>query len=363
MRSLHEAVSVFLSVDKSGMNADTTPDSSSGVASDEHYHTSETSESSAAVSPFQESLHQAPRHHLQQQQQQQHPLRADRPRLRTSHHPASATAAAAMRYLQSTPSSDLSGSQTSTTYVRRRMPSDVETTNNGSRQFQEPRRNQRREEEDDDNDILRKQTAHSNCHHDVIIHKTNVSGQRSLNGHSPHFPPSHFDHLQRLTPSALAPPSAPPPLSATKNARLSPSSSYFGRIPDEVMMHIFSYLCSRDLCRCAMVCHRWYKVVWNPVLWTAITINDPLIDVDRALKCLTKILSYDTPVVCITVEEINLSCCERLTDKGLYLIASRFPELRRLQLDGCVDITNIVLFEVVSRCVNLEHLSVAGKKY
>ena len=139
------------------------------------------------------------------------------------------------------------------------------------------------------------------------------------------------------------------------------STSFFDVVPDNVITCILSSLSSDDLCRCAKVCRRWYKLVWNPVLWTSISISNRFVDVDRAMKSLTKILSCNTPTVCVFVESINLRQCERLTDRGLYIIARRCPELRQLVLDGCFNITNIALFEVVSNCVNLKYLSVSGE--
>lgn len=90
-------------------------------------------------------------------------------------------------------------------------------------------------------------------------------------------------------------------------------------------------------------------------------INSERINVDKAVKYLTKRLSYNTPTVCVIVEKINLNGCEKLTDKGLHTIAKRCPELRHLEIQGCSNVTNHSLFEVVSYCVNLEHLDVTGE--
>ena len=83
--------------------------------------------------------------------------------------------------------------------------------------------------------------------------------------------------------------------------------SYFDLLPDDVMIRILGNLPSEEVCRCARVSRRWYSLAWDPALWTSIRLNDPLLDVDRALKQLTKRLSYDTPTVCVMVERINLN--------------------------------------------------------
>ena len=137
--------------------------------------------------------------------------------------------------------------------------------------------------------------------------------------------------------------------------------SHFGLLPDDVIVRIFSHLPSDQLCQCSAVCRQWYALSWEPSLWTSVQINNPAINIDRALKHLTRRLSYDTPGVCVMVEKINLNGCSELTDRGLYHIAKKCVELRQLEVQGCSNITNIAMFELVSRCVNLEHLNVSGK--
>lgn len=140
-----------------------------------------------------------------------------------------------------------------------------------------------------------------------------------------------------------------------------PRLSVFDLLTDEVVIRIFSSLSSDQLCCCSRVCTRWYNLVWDPILWKEIVINSETINVDKAVKYLTKRLSFNTPTVCVIVEKINFSGCEKLTNRGLHTIAKRCPELRRLELQGCSNISNSALSEVVSYCVSLEHLDVTGK--
>lgn len=136
--------------------------------------------------------------------------------------------------------------------------------------------------------------------------------------------------------------------------------SPFDLMTDDVIVKIFSNLPTDQLCRCSCVCQRWYRLAWDPLLWKKIVINNENVHIDRALKYLTKRLSYNTPTVCVIVEKINLNGCDRLTDKGLHAIAKSCPELRHLEIQGCANVTNTALFEVVSYCVNLEYLDVTG---
>jgi len=78
------------------------------------------------------------------------------------------------------------------------------------------------------------------------------------------------------------------------------------------------------------------------------------------VRCLTRILSRDTPTVCLTVERVVLSGCWRLTDRGLRTVGRRCAELRRLEIACCQRVSNVALFDVISRCVCLSHLDVTG---
>ena len=134
----------------------------------------------------------------------------------------------------------------------------------------------------------------------------------------------------------------------------------FDLMTDDVIVKILSYLPTDQICRCSCVSQRWYRLAWDPLLWKRIVINDENVPIDRALRYLTKRLSYNTPTVCVIVEKINLNGCSKLSDKGLHFIAKRCPELRNLEIKGCANVTNTAMCEVVSYCVNLEYLDVTG---
>ncbi|CAG5125677.1 unnamed protein product [Candidula unifasciata] len=148
-------------------------------------------------------------------------------------------------------------------------------------------------------------------------------------------------------------------INQSNDQHLLPQSAPFEFLPNDVLLKIFSHLPTDQLCRCSQVCRHWYNVVWDhPILWTSIIINNPNINIDRALKYLTRRLSYNTPKVCMILEKININACTQLSDRGLQTVAKRCPELRYLDMQNCHLVSNMGVKEVVSRCVNLERLDV-----
>ncbi|XP_002740625.1 F-box/LRR-repeat protein 7-like [Saccoglossus kowalevskii] len=134
----------------------------------------------------------------------------------------------------------------------------------------------------------------------------------------------------------------------------------FDTLSDVLIVKIFSYLTTLDICKSSQVCRMWYHLSWQPLLWRQIKLQGNFINIDRALRVLTKRLCRQTPYVCLTVERIILSGCERLTDRGLYEISRRCPELQHLELSFCYQITNDALFEVISKCPHLDYLDISG---
>ena len=137
--------------------------------------------------------------------------------------------------------------------------------------------------------------------------------------------------------------------------------SYFDRVADDIITKILGYLPTKYLCRCSRVCRRWHRLAWQPSLWSCLKISGKHTDVDSALTVLIGRLCVETPYVCLTVQRIVLNGCERLSDKGLSLIAERCPELLHLEIKGCNNVSNGVVFDVVSKCASLDYLDVTGK--
>ncbi|XP_054713492.1 F-box/LRR-repeat protein 7-like [Uloborus diversus] len=159
---------------------------------------------------------------------------------------------------------------------------------------------------------------------------------------------------------------SPPPedterLVATfKGKKIPKRPSPFDKLSDNLILKIFSFLSSNELCVSARVCRRWYFLVWEPELWTSVTLSGSRIQVDRGLKTLFRLLCRDSPTLCLAVERIHLNGCVKLTDKGLNTIAAKCPELKVIELRGCVSISNRGVSDIVTRCLALERLDVTG---
>lgn len=52
----------------------------------------------------------------------------------------------------------------------------------------------------------------------------------------------------------------------------------------------------------------------------------------------------------------------RMSDRGMQLVSRRCPELTHLQLQNCVAVTNGALFDLVTKCSNLQHLDITGRR-
>lgn len=149
-------------------------------------------------------------------------------------------------------------------------------------------------------------------------------------------------------------------LTSYKGKRL-PRSSYFDRLTDQLILKIFSFLSTNQLCVCARACRRWYFLAWEPQLWTTITLTGEKINADRALKTLVRILCRHTNSMCLTVEKVVLNGCTKLTNKGVMVIAKKCPELRFLEARACAKITDEGIHEIVTNCLNLQKLDISGK--
>ncbi|XP_058058404.1 F-box/LRR-repeat protein 7 [Anopheles bellator] len=150
-------------------------------------------------------------------------------------------------------------------------------------------------------------------------------------------------------------------LGSVRGSALYRAGPFFDRVPDELMVRIFEWLDSSELCNIARVCRRFESVIWNPTLWKIIKIKGEENSGDRAIKTILRRLCGQTRNgACPGVERVLLADGCRLTDKGLQLLSRRCPEITHLQIQNSVTITNQALSDLVTKCTNLQHLDITG---
>ncbi|XP_055639188.1 uncharacterized protein LOC129777133 isoform X2 [Toxorhynchites rutilus septentrionalis] len=149
-------------------------------------------------------------------------------------------------------------------------------------------------------------------------------------------------------------------INGSKNILLR-SGPLFDRLSDEMMVKIFEWLDSHELCNIARVCKRFEVVIWSPTLWRIIKIKGESNSGDRAIKTILRRLCGQTRNgACPGIERVLLSDGCRLTDKGIQLLTRRCPEITHLQIQNSVTVTNQALFDLVTKCTNLQHLDITG---
>lgn len=99
------------------------------------------------------------------------------------------------------------------------------------------------------------------------------------------------------------------------------------KLPNKVILHIFSYLSHREICRLARICRRWRQIAYDTRLWKNVSLRPE-------------------------VSGLHVGSLESL----LALISVRFgPTLRYIELPIEL-ITHTVLHELSAKCPNLTHM-------
>jgi hypothetical protein len=151
---------------------------------------------------------------------------------------------------------------------------------------------------------------------------------------------------------------------AAESARNCTGSSSFDVLSDAVVVHVLSFLSSNQLILCSRVSRRFYFLAWEPDLWREISLTGGCkVDADLALRTIMRLLARNSSNNKLpAVESLALGGCQRLTDRGLAIVARKCPQLRRLEIQYCGNITNGGIMDLVTKCTYLDHLDVTGKE-
>ena len=137
-------------------------------------------------------------------------------------------------------------------------------------------------------------------------------------------------------------------------------------LPDLLLTRILSHLPSLHLARLSNTSRRLRRLSWQPELWTTIALSEERLDVDKAIRSILGRLVWgggrEEPLRgASSVETVRLGGCTRLTDRTLALLARNCPQLQRLELQRCRNVTNGGLLDLMTRCSKINHLDLTGK--
>ena len=135
----------------------------------------------------------------------------------------------------------------------------------------------------------------------------------------------------------------------------------FDCLPNEVIIKIFQWLETYELCNLATVCRRFEKLIWSPFLWKKVILNGEEINGDKALNSILRRLCEQNNNNVCNVERVMLSEGCYISDKVLLSLIRKCPGITHLQIPFSVAITNQSLFDFVSKCTNLQHLNITGE--
>ena len=138
-------------------------------------------------------------------------------------------------------------------------------------------------------------------------------------------------------------------------------SGMFNRLPDGIVLKIFSYLETTELIVVSQVCKRFETLCWNtPECWRIIQLKGEVRG-DKLLKTIFKrLLGQMIEPSLPFIERVHVSHGCKLTDKSLGVISRRCPELTHLQVQSSNDIYDTGITEILNKCTNLQHLDLTG---
>ncbi|CAL7937974.1 unnamed protein product [Xylocopa violacea] len=127
------------------------------------------------------------------------------------------------------------------------------------------------------------------------------------------------------------------------------------KLDDTLLLKIFSWLGTRDLCSVAQTCRRLWEIAWHPSLWKEVEIRYPQ-NATAALNALTRRgchtyirrLTFEGAVGLtgifaqlpfLSLTSLVLRHSRRVTDTNVTIILDNCMHLKELDLTGCVCVT------------------------
>lgn len=152
--------------------------------------------------------------------------------------------------------------------------------------------------------------------------------------------------------------------SADDNARGIPSEStssssslFFGHLPVELKLRVFSFLTPLQLCRhVTLVCRSWYDLAHDPLLWMELDLSSWLDFAAPGANLAVCRLLKGTPLL----RHLNLSGWNDLGYPEVEKITSFLPELEEIDLGFCHNVDVQMLNCLARRCQKLKAVNLEG---
>jgi len=153
-----------------------------------------------------------------------------------------------------------------------------------------------------------------------------------------------------------------------------PAVVSFSQLDSDTLAHIASFFSLSEVLALDSVCHEWSSLFRPPRLALHITRvslhGTPLTTALRAFSRRIPALSTlslrgsdavgrDVRAVCAcfkSVTDLNLSGCDGLQDAHIAHIGAALPQLQKLSLNGCRDVSNAGLAALLTHCRTLHSL-------
>lgn len=165
--------------------------------------------------------------------------------------------------------------------------------------------------------------------------------------------------------------------------------SYFNCLPDELIINIFAYLTTKELCQCvAPVCKKWQKLSYDHSLWKELDFSHcqslssvNFLCIIRRAPLLHRLVvsgrrEISGPEIdiatefCHAINEIDFGFCDNLDKNIIHIVARNCHNLKKINVEGCASIKHDCLKYLVhckqltdlnfSHCTGIED---AGVKY
>lgn len=144
------------------------------------------------------------------------------------------------------------------------------------------------------------------------------------------------------------------------------------KLPDKVVLQIFSYLSHREICRLARTCRKWRMIAYDSRLWKSVSLRPDCSGLHvNSLEALLALIRfklflfasvafnfcYSMLSICIaTFHSISFLFQPTMKNVLIDIHSIRFgPSLRYIELPIEL-ITHTVLHELGSKCPNLTHM-------